>query len=156
MVTIARVTAADVARLTPLKAEVHALHVAARPDVFKTMTDAQVATWLRERLKESSTHAWLAEREGSLVGYAMAAQRSRGETSFSHARSWCEIDEVIVASTARRVGVARALIERIADHARSLEVDEIELTTWAFNDAAQAAFAALGFQPMIGRYTRRA
>jgi GNAT superfamily N-acetyltransferase len=153
MVTIRRVTEADVERLTPLKAEVHAMHVAARPDVFKAMSDAQIARWLRERLGEETTHAWLAEDEGDgILGYAMAAQRERGATTFSHARAWCEIDEVIVALAGRRRGVARTLIDRAAQHSRTLGVERLELTTWSFNESAADAFRRIGFRPMIGRF----
>lgn len=152
MVTVRRVTLADVEALTPLKAEVHALHVEAHPEVFKAMSDEDVARWLRDRLGEEPTHAWLAEVDAVLLGYAMAAQRERGETTYSHARAWCEIDEVIVAAGGRRRGVARSLIARAADHSRSLGVGDVELTTWAFNSEAQAAFTAMGFRPMIGRY----
>ena len=155
MVRIRRVTADDVEALTPLKAEVHALHVSARPDVFKAMTDEQIATWLRERLAEETTDAWMAEDDGRLLGYAMAAQRGRGETTFSHERAWCEIDEVTVVPTGRRAGIARELIECAVEHARSLGVTTVELTTWAFNETAKAAFAKMGFRPMIGRYERR-
>lgn len=154
MVHVRRVQKADVEALTPLKAEVHALHVDAHPEVFKAMTDEQVARWLRDRLAEEATSAWLAELDGALLGYAMMAHRSRDETTFSHARSWCEIDEIVVVRSGRRRGVARALIERAAEHARSLGVSALELTTWAFNTQAQEAFAKMGFRPTMGRYRR--
>jgi len=156
MLSIRRVEVKDVGVLTALKAEVHALHVAARPEVFKAMDEEAIATWLRERLAEEPTHAWMAEEEGEVLGYAMAAVRERGETTFSHARRWCEIDEVVVAEVGRRRGVARALIDRAGAHARSLGITSLELTTWAFNATAQAAFAKMGFAPMIGRYERPA
>ena len=114
MVTVRRVTLADVEALTPLKAEVHALHVEAHPEVFKAMSDEDVARWLRDRLGEEPTHAWLAEVDAVLLGYAMAAQRERGETTYSHARAWCEIDEVIVAAGGRRRAPHTRRLGRVA------------------------------------------
>ncbi|MEQ9325522.1 MAG: GNAT family N-acetyltransferase [Polyangiaceae bacterium] len=154
MLTVRRVVEDDVEALTPLKAEVHASHVTAHPDIFKAMTHDQLARWMRDRLAEDNTHAWVAEEAGAVLGYAMAAQRSRGETTFSHERAWCEIDEIVVVAHGRRRGVARALITRAVQHSQSLGVDDVELTTWAFNAGAQAAFQRMGFRPTIGRYRR--
>ena len=36
-------------------------------------------------------------------------------------------------------------------HARESAL-EVELSTWAFNEPAHAAFARVGFQPMLVRY----
>jgi GNAT superfamily N-acetyltransferase len=144
----------DVDTLLTLKASVHALHVAARPDVFKPMSSAELGRWLRDRLAEDDTSGWLAERGGTRLGYVLAAHRSRPETSFSHARQWLEIDEVVVEPSERRRGVARALIERVAAEGETLGLDGVELTAWAFNDTAHAAFERAGFRPMTLRYER--
>ena len=44
----------DIDSLVPLKASVHALHVARRPDVFEPMQPAPVAAWLRDTLEDDS------------------------------------------------------------------------------------------------------
>lgn len=155
MLHIRRASRSDVDALVPLKAAVHALHVVHRPDVFKAMQPEDIATWLRDRLAEDDAVAWLAEDEGAPVGYALAALRAREETSFSHARAWYEIDEVAVAPSHRRGGIARALLERVAEHLHETGHDTVELTTWSFNDDAHTAFARIGFQPMISRYQLR-
>jgi GNAT superfamily N-acetyltransferase len=152
MLRIRRAAKADVDSLVPLKASLHALHVARRPDVFKPMTPTQVAAWLRDRLADEATYAWLAEEGVELTGYLLAARRERAETSYSLARDWFEIDEVAVDVRHRRRGIAGALIECAMTHARESGLDSIELTTWAFNEPGQQAFERMGFQPMIARY----
>jgi len=152
MVTIRRAWEEDVDSLVPLKASVHALHVARRPDVFKTMRPDQVAAWLRERLADEATRVWMAEDDGEPVGYVLAARREREETSFRNARRWCEIDEVAVETTCRRRGIARALVERALAQAQEWGVDAVELSSWDFSEPAQAAFARLGFQRALSRY----
>jgi ribosomal protein S18 acetylase RimI-like enzyme len=152
MLSIRRASVADVDALSPLKASVHEQHVKERPDFFKPMALAEVAAWLRKRLGEEASQAWLAEDRGVPVGYLLAARRQREESSYSIARQWCEVDEIIVDETCRRQGVARALMDRAIAHARELGLDVVELTAWAFNEHAQAAFARLGFQPMLVRY----
>jgi GNAT superfamily N-acetyltransferase len=152
MLEIRRASEADVDSLAPLKAGLHAKHVARRPDVFKAMDRDAVAAWLRERLADDATQVWMAEERGRPMGYLLAVRREREETPFSLGRRWCEIDEVAVEASYQRRGIARALIERAAAQAQESGLDAVELTTWAFNEPAQAAFARVGFRPMIARY----
>lgn len=71
-------------------------------------------------------------------------------------RQWCEIYEVAVDASRRRRGVVRALIERAVAHARELGIEAVELSTWAFNETAHAAFASIGFEPVFVRYELKA
>ncbi|MBN1605616.1 MAG: GNAT family N-acetyltransferase [Polyangiaceae bacterium] len=152
MFTIRRASESDVDPLVPLKTLVHALHVERRPDFFRPMTAAEVAASLREGFADRTTDVWMAEEEGEAIGYVLAARRQRDETSYSVARQWCEIYEVAVEVSQRRRGVARALIERAVAHAREAGIEAVELTTWAFNEPAHAAFASMGFEPMLVHY----
>jgi ribosomal protein S18 acetylase RimI-like enzyme len=99
--------------------------------------------------------AWIAFSNDAAVGYAVAVVTTRPETPFSIARSFYQLDQIGVSPDFRRQGVARALIERVIDDARARGLHGLELTSWSFNEAAHAAFAALGFRPMIVRFGRR-
>ena len=142
--------------MVPLKASVHALHVARRPDFFRPMKAIEVAASLRGRLADPTIHVWMAEEEGKAIGYVLAIHRKREETSFSIARQWCEIDEVVVDVNRRRRGVAGALIERAVAHAHQSGLEVVELSTWAFNEPAHAAFVSVGFEPLLVRYELKA
>jgi ribosomal protein S18 acetylase RimI-like enzyme len=152
MVSIRRASEADLDALLPLKASVHDQHVKERPDFFKPMKPDDVIAWLRQRLREETTHVWMADDCGMSAGYVLATRRQREESAYSFARQWCEIDEIVVGTTYRGRGVARALMARAIAHAHELGLDAIELSTWAFNEHAHAAFARLGFQRMLVRY----
>jgi shikimate dehydrogenase len=152
MLSIRRATETDVDALVPLKASVHALHVERRPDFFKAMNLDEVTAWVRERFEEQTTHVWMAEDDGNPIGYMLATRRKREETPFSIARQWCEIEEVAIDESWRKRGIARALLERVVAHAHESGLDTVELSTWAFNEPAQAAFARMGFEPMLTRY----
>ncbi len=150
MLSIRRATDADVSALVPLKAALHDLHVVQRPDVFTAMSAEKIAEWLRERLSGDAL-VWVAEDDGVAVGYALAARQRHEVTPFSHAREWYEVDEVAVAHEHRRRGIARALVERVVDHARQ-DGMAVQLTAGSFNHDSHAAFASGGFLPMIVRY----
>jgi ribosomal protein S18 acetylase RimI-like enzyme len=55
------------------------------------------------------------------------------------------IDSLVVAATARRRGVGRALVEDAAAWGRARGATEIVLTVWAGNEAAERFYEALGF-----------
>ena len=97
---------------------------------------------------------WIAEAEGTPAGFAVSSLRERPENALCRAQRYCELEEVCVAPAARRKGVARALVERVIAEARARGIDDIQLVCWAFNAEAQAAFAALGFEPLSVRFQR--
>ena len=52
----------------------------------------------------------------------------------------------------RRQGAARALIDSVLAEARRRGIRDVELSSWAFNTAAHAAFGRLGFTPKLIRF----
>ncbi len=146
----------DVAALVVLNAEVHALHVASRPDRFKPGEPGEVEAWLRQHLASPAARVWLAEIDGTLVGYAVVMMRERAHGPFCPERVWWELDQVGVCASHRRRGVGRALVGRVLEQARLAQVTDVELTSWSFNRDARAAFRRLGFVPQLVRYEWRA
>jgi ribosomal protein S18 acetylase RimI-like enzyme len=56
------------------------------------------------------------------------------------------LNDLFVASKARRQGVAAALLNAAADHARSLGAASLSLSTALDNAPAQALYESLGWQ----------
>jgi diamine N-acetyltransferase len=153
--TVRQAALADVAALSQLNAEVQALHVDARPDIFVPVSPSALAEWFHGMLDRPACRAWLAEVDGIPAGYLLAEIHDRPATPFSMRRRWCEIDQLGVAEEMRGRGVARALVQASVSWARELGVGSIATQCWAFNAEAQAAFAHLGFAPMTVRLERR-
>lgn len=152
--TIRRARPGDEAALAQLNGMVQSMHVRVRPDVFVPISPADLATWFGTVLA-SGTHAvWLAELDGSPVGYLVAAIHDLSATPFSRARRWCEIDQLGVADDMRRRGVARALVDAAIAWAREQGTGRVTAQCWSFNLAAQGAFSRLGFAPMTVRLER--
>jgi ribosomal protein S18 acetylase RimI-like enzyme len=145
-------TAADLEALVELNRCVHDIHLAALPRYFKQPAADAVAELFRSRLDRKDIRVWIASIDGKAVGYAVSALRERPENALCLARRFFELEEIGVARGHRKKGVARALIERAIAEARSKGIPDLELTSWAFNVDAHAAFRALGFQPMIMRF----
>ena len=142
----------DVDALVELHREVHAIHLAERPDQFKATRDHEVAAKFRERLNTSNVKVWIAEQHGKTVGHAVAIHYQRAEHAMCPARQWWEIDELGVTAGERRSGIGRALLQAVVDAATAIGVREIELNSWAFNHDAHAAFESFGFTRKVIRF----
>jgi GNAT superfamily N-acetyltransferase len=149
---IRRARVEDLAALVPLQQAVHQLHLAQRPDQFKPMSDDEAAAALRERFDAPNAKLWLAESAGEIVGYAVTTEQNRESNAWCPARRRSEIEQLGVARSHRRSGVARALLQAVVDDATASGITEVELTCWAFNRDAHAAFQSCGFTPKVIRF----
>lgn len=148
-VRIRRAVESDLDAIIGLNAQVHAIHVAARPDYFRAVEPRAVAKWLGGMLDDPSIVVWLAERASEVVGYVLVMTKERAANPFCHARLTAEIDQIAVDAGSRETGVGRALIEHAIDHAATSGIETVELNVWAFNEAARCAFEAVGFAPRV-------
>jgi ribosomal protein S18 acetylase RimI-like enzyme len=153
-VTIREAGESDAALLAELNRSVQALHVAALPAYFKPADPTAVADLFRSKLQSGGFCAWIAWVGAVPVGHALGVVRERPENALCKARRFYEIDEIGVSPEYRKQGVARALVERALSEARARGILEVELSSWAFNAEAHAAFRALGFEPKVVRFGR--
>jgi GNAT superfamily N-acetyltransferase len=152
-VHVRRAGVEDEAALGELGAMVHALHVAARPDVFRPLEAGQLAReWFRPVLQDTAARVWLAEASGAPVGYVLVKHHTRHQMLFLVPLRWCEIDQVAVVAGWRRSGVGRALIEAAVADARASGFERVETVCWWFNGPAKALFTRVGFSPKYQRW----
>lgn len=95
---------------------------------------------------DSPAWLFLAERDGAAVGVLLAQRCASVEKG--GLGLW--IEELYVVPSARRRGVARALVEHVIDRAPELGVVAIDLEVVPSQLAALALYPALGFEP-VGR-----
>ena len=154
-VNIREAVLGDERRLAELNGCVQKLHVASRPDSFKPSDIDEVAEWFKTFLESVSSHIWIAEEQGKVVGYVTSIVHERAETPFCHARRWCEIDQIGVDPGFRRRGIGSALIQKAVATARAEGIAVVELGSWSFNEGARQAFGKLGFVPKFVRWELR-
>ena len=97
--------------------------------------------WLRSRLRVGESVVLVAKRGGKTVGFAQLYPMF---SSVRTARTWI-LNDLFVDSTARRKGVARALLDAAAAFAREDGAAGISLETTRDNDAARALYRAAGW-----------
>ena len=103
-----------------------------------------VIGWVREslaNLADPDNGAFVAERNGEVVGFVCASERSHfaGEVD-------TYIGELVVAKKAEGVGIGRALVEAAEDWGRSRGRKRVVVDTGAANAPARQFYAALGYE----------
>jgi RimJ/RimL family protein N-acetyltransferase len=134
--TIRPLTADDAALFRDIRLEGLRLS----PAEFRyTLAEEQVheLDWFRARLVDATVFG--AFRDGELVGVAGFAAQAAQQVAHK-GLLW----GMYVRETARGLGVGRALVQRVLDHAQG-RVDLVQLTVVEDNRAAQRLYAAQGF-----------
>jgi GNAT superfamily N-acetyltransferase len=115
-------------------------------------TEAGYAWFLGTQLQRDDAVVFVAERAGQVVGYVYAGiepqswKELRDEAGFIH--------DVYVDESARRGGVATALLEAAAEWLAGRGMPRIVLWTAAPNESARRLFARLGFRHTMTELTR--
>ena len=151
-VTIRRAVPGDQDVLAKLNAVVHDLHVAMFPEYFKATDANELANRFQSLLSEPTARIWLAEVGGTAVGYVVAVHQEAPEHALCHARRWCEIVEIAVASDWRNKGIGGTLVREVIAEAHGNGIYDIELTSWSFNEQAHQAFIHMGFTSKSVRF----
>jgi len=97
--------------------------------------------FLQARFEHGQSVVLLAESQGQAVGFT---QLYPSFSSVSMARVLV-LNDLFVAPTARRSGVAEALLTAAADHARQLGAVRLSLTTNVQNLPAQSLYESMGW-----------
>ena len=131
---IRRATDADIARVAPLF-DAYRSFYGQPPDI------ARADAFLRERLARGESALLLAERDGEALGFTQLYPLF---SSVRTARLWL-LNDLFVADSARRQGVARGLLDAAAAFAREQGAAGLMLETGRDNHPARALYRAAGW-----------
>jgi GNAT superfamily N-acetyltransferase len=107
------------------------------PDVFDSALDRRATD---EFLRDSRHHIVVAIDDGVVVGFASAVHYAHPDKPSPEL--W--INEVGVASTYRRHGVGKAILQTLLDHARNLGCVEAWVLTDRANHGAMRLYGSIG------------
>ena len=139
--------------LSSLCRDVQSLHAEHHPDVFKIPREEDFAkAFFDEILADSTARVFIFEKNGQTLGYIQCKLIERPESPFTFALRYLYIDQIGVRPEARGQGVGAALIKQAERFAKELDVQRIQLDSWAFNTRAHAFFEGLGFQRFLFRF----
>ena len=102
---------------------------------------ARARDWLHARMQRGESMLLVAERDAAAVGFT---QLYRMFSSVRTARLWI-LNDLFVAADARRLGVARALLDAAAQACQDDGAAGLMLETGRDNTAARALYRAAGW-----------
>jgi ribosomal protein S18 acetylase RimI-like enzyme len=145
---------ADHPAISLLYAQVDVLHAHGRPDAFQAPPQPRSIAFLQKRLAEADAAMHVADIGGSVVGFAFVKLGRPPDDAMHRPRVFAYIEEVVVSSDHRRLGVGTALMHRVEGWARDRKVDQIELIVWEFNEEARKFYESLGYTTSYRRMFR--
>jgi ribosomal protein S18 acetylase RimI-like enzyme len=141
-ISTARATLADLDALAPLFDGYRVFY--GKPSDLPT-----ARAFLQERLANNESVIFLArDADGSALGFT---QLYPCFSSVSARRLWI-LNDLFVAPEARRLGVAKALLQRAREHGQQTGVVRLTLQTAHDNSKAQALYESLGWVRQEGMY----
>ena len=116
-----------------------------KPEVFRPGFCAELRDYVREIFSDPRKKIVVAEKDGSICGFAVLNHVNRPENPFMFERDFLDVDEFGVDEASRRQGAASAMIRFIRDYAKEQGFRRLELNMWEFNRGALAFYEAAGF-----------
>lgn len=143
-VDVRRALTSDASEIHRLTLEVHAAHVAGRPDLFKP-GGVESAAQIAARISDAHQFYWVAALGESVVGYAYARLVDEPESIWRYAARALVLDQMGVDGPHRSQGIGQRLWIAVRDGAIAERVDRVILNVWAFNGDARRFYERLGF-----------
>ena len=143
-------TVDDHPALARLQRDLDAIHARVQPGFFRASVDGpgesqRTLEWVRAALGDPHAALIVADEEGVVVGaIRLRLWDSPEDPTVTPARR-VNVESLVVASTARRRGIGRALMAEADRWARARGATQVVLTVWEGNDTAERFYRALGF-----------
>lgn len=152
---IREATARDYDVLCSVIEEVDRAHRRALPDRFQAPEGpARSLEYILDAVHAEDVGLFVAEVDAQVVGLVHTILKDTPTFSIFVPRRYAVVDSLCVLPTHQRCGVGRALLEAAEGWASSRGATSIELTAYAFNQAALDFYLELGFRILSHRLTK--
>ena len=153
-VSIRTMTFADCEPVAGLFSELDVYHQQHLPWLFQTPEIPVRDTAFFEGILENDETAILVAEEQSVVGFVHFAQISTPTFPVFVPQLRVLIDNIYVAPSWRRAGIARMLMESAEEWASERNVEGIDLSVYEFNQSAREFFSAMGYSTLSRRMSK--
>ena len=134
----------DYESLRPLFRQVHDLHVAKRPDLYRENQIPVGKEAFESQINDPRRHVFVAAAGAEIIGVAVTVEEDVTENPFLVARKVLLVDSLCVLEAWRGMGVGRMLMKSIMDFARSIHADAVELAVLEENASAISFYESIG------------
>lgn len=147
-------TATDFEGVSDVFSQENAFHVGLVPE-YVVLTEPPVTPKeFGEMLSHEDQQLLVAEKDRQIVGCVLASIKSAEPMPFLRPRRFVYVHDVVVNEAHRGGGVGRALMDGVAEWARSRDVTDLELHVWEANHEAISFYESLGYRPLDRRMTK--
>lgn len=145
----------DIPRLLQMYRELDEAHRLQHPELFPATIERD-ATRVESMLADPRMGFFVAilPSVGPAIGFVRVVDVQTRDGSVLLPRRFGLVDELVVMPEHRRAGVARALLVEVEAWARQRGLGALEVTVWAFNQAARELYAEEGFS-ILRHYLRK-
>ncbi len=148
MITTRRAQTKDIPKIMELLRQVHGVHYAIRPDIFKPTTTKYTVRELSEIMADTSRPIFIAADEGDIpLGYAFCIVKEVKDNLLFRNRIELYIDDLCVDGSHRGEHIGSELYRYVTDYAKSIDADYITLNVWEGNESAMRFYEAMGLNP---------
>lgn len=133
----------DRAAVNALARQVHALHVAWRPDIFEIPEELYPQERFQAAIAERQLY--VAKLGGEIVGFALVVIRQYDRPGLVK-RKVLILDEICVDEAYRRQGIGRQIMGDVKALARAFGCTDIQLGVYPQNTAALALYESAGMK----------
>ena len=141
-------SAADYGSACLLLDSLDALHRERLPWLFRAPeTEARTTAYFEQWLAAGDAHVLLADA-GEVVGIAIVLLRAAPDFAVFIPQRWAVLDNLVVAPSWRRRGIARSLTRAAEEWASAQGAAWLELGVYEFNHEARSFYEALGYVPL--------
>jgi GNAT superfamily N-acetyltransferase len=144
--------------LVRLGIELHEFMAEGAPDRLRALPEYdldEIRDYFARLLARPDGHAFVAESEGSVVGYAeiFLADVNDGDDAVVATRR-AHLQSLVVSPAHRGRGIGGALLHAAEDWARDRSVQEVELDHWVFDGDPSGFYEAAGYRSVRVTRTR--
>ncbi len=140
--------AADRARLVALWGEIAALHASLQPRFFREGPVGEEVDRALAGMRAGTQAVLVAADPDAVSGFVHAALYDTPKAPGLAVRRRVHVEAIAVAEGARRRGVGRRLMDAAAGWGKARGAEQLLLTVWAGNAAAEAFYRALALTPI--------
>ena len=144
--TIYRANSSHIPGLIRLLYQVGDVHHRIRPDLFRSGAIKYTETDLEALLAEERSPVFVAEEDGSVLGYCFCQLREYRDSTVLTDRKEIYIDDLCVEEACRGRGIARALYGYATDWAKEIGCTYVTLNVWQGNDNAMKFYEKMGMR----------
>ncbi len=145
---IRRAEPQDLSGIVSLLHQVHDVHSAKRPDIFRRGNRKYNDTEILEIIKNDALPVYVALESDEVLGYAFCVLEEVKDTPSLVDMKSLYIDDLCVDEKQRGKHIGTALYEHVVKEAKRLGCYHITLNVWCLNESALRFYEKCGLSPL--------